>query len=170
MRDAAVVVRRSVKGVARALAAYVELQPGVEGLRSRHLMAMLAQRVPAHMMPAAIVIVDALPWLPNFKIDRQKLQKIDAEADSEPDRAAGPLVMEMIALFERILAAEGARADDNLLSLGGDSLNAAKIVVELKRLYGLEMEVAHFDPTRSMTEWAALAGAARTARAAGADA
>ena len=167
VRDAAVVVRRSVKGVAKALAAYVELQPGVDGLRSRHLMAMLAQRVPAHMMPAVIVIVDALPWLPNFKMDRQTLQKIDAEAGSAPAGPADPVVTEIIGLFERILAAEGAQADDNLLSLGGDSLNAAEIAVELKRLYGLEMDVADFDPTRSMTEWATLAGGARTARGAG---
>jgi hypothetical protein len=30
------------------------------------------------MMPAEIVVLDQLPWLPNFKIDRQRLAQIDA--------------------------------------------------------------------------------------------
>ena len=154
VRDAAIVVRRSPAGVAIALAAYVELQPDAGDLHPRHLMTLLAQRAPAHMTPAAITILEALPWLPNFKIDRQALQALDAEAVERAEEPADPLTLALAQIYERVLGVVGATADDNLLSLGGDSLNATEIALELKARYGLSVEIADLVPTRSIAEWA----------------
>jgi amino acid adenylation domain-containing protein len=154
VRDAAIVVRRSAAGVPVALAAYVELQPDAEDLHPRHLMTLLAQRAPAHMAPASIAILDALPWLPNFKIDRQALQALDAEAVARAEAPADPVVLAVAAVFERVLGVVGATGEDNLLSLGGDSLNATEIALELKDRYGLVVEISDLVPTRSIAEWA----------------
>ncbi len=162
--DAAVVVRLSPTGVPRALAAYVELQPGAGDLRPRHLMAMLSQRVPAHMMPATVAILDALPWLPNFKVDRQALQRMDAEAAAASSGPPDELVAEVASVFERTLAVVGATAEDNLLSLGGDSLNATEIALELKTRFSLQIDPADFAPTRSIAEWAERIGTMRASQ------
>ena len=155
VRDAAIVVRRSPAGVPLALAGYVELQPDAgDDMHPRHLMTLLAQRVPAHMIPASITILDALPWLPNFKIDRQALQALDAEAVRRAETPADPLTLAVAAIYERILGVVGATGEDNLLSLGGDSLNATEIALELKARYGLQVEINDLVPTRSIAEWA----------------
>src|SRR5262249_36469537 len=76
--DAAVVVRKDESGAPRALAAYVKCEAHVKNLLPRHLAAMLAQRLPSHMIPWPIIIVDEFPRLPNFKIDRARLAGMDA--------------------------------------------------------------------------------------------
>jgi amino acid adenylation domain-containing protein len=154
VRDAAIVVRRSAAGVPVALAAYVELQPDAGDLRPRHLMTMLAQRVPAHMTPAQVSIVDALPWLPNFKVDRQALQEIDARAQTRAGGPADPVALQVAAVFEQVLGVVGATEEDNLLSLGGDSLNATEIALELKARFGLKVDVEDLIPTRTIADWA----------------
>ena len=154
VRDAAIVVRRSAAGIPVALAAYVELQPDGQDLRPRHLMALLAQRAPAQMTPASITILDALPWLPNFKIDRQALQALDEAAVARAEAPADPLISAIAAIYEQALGVVGATGEDNLLSLGGDSLNATEIALELKSRYGLEVEIGDLVPTRTIAEWA----------------
>ena len=154
VRDAAIVVRRSAAGIPSALSAYVELEPDAGEMHPRHLMTLLAQRVPAHMAPAAIAVLDALPWLPNFKIDRQALQALDEEAARRAEAPADPLVLAIAAIYEQVLGVIGATGEDNLLSLGGDSLNATEIALELKARYGLEVEINDLVPTRSIAEWA----------------
>ncbi len=154
VRDAAIVVRRSPAGIPVALAAYVELQPDAGDLHPRHLMTLLAQRAPPHMMPAAITVLGALPWLANFKIDRQALQTLDAEAVARAAAPADPLTLAVAKVYEGVLGVVGATGEDNLLSLGGDSLNATEIALELKARYGLEVEINDLIPTRSIAEWA----------------
>jgi amino acid adenylation domain-containing protein len=155
VRDAAIVVRRTAEGHPKALAAYVTLLPDAEDMRPRHLMAMLGHRVPAHMAPAAIFIVEALPWLANFKLDRRRLTEMDAEAIAAPERSDDQIAAEIIAIFERALGVRGATAEDNLLSLGGDSLDATEIALELKRRFGLAVLPGDFIGARSIGDWAA---------------
>ena len=126
-------------------------------------MTLLAQRVPAHMAPASIAVVEALPWLPNFKIDRQALQALDAEAVKRAENPADPLALGVAAIFERVLGVVGATGEDNLLSLGGDSLNATEIALELKARFGVNVEIGDLVPTRSIAEWAERIRAMQTA-------
>jgi acyl carrier protein len=140
--DGAVVVRRNAAGVPRAIAAHVELQPETRGLLPRHVRAMLAQLLPKYTMPATIHLIDALPRLPNLKIDRVRLAAVDAEQASrpvEPDRDA--LVAAVARIFEDELEVGGATADDNVFSLGGDSLQAITIAVALEKQFGFRLPV-----------------------------
>ena len=138
VKDAAVLTRQAPDGRIVSLAAYVELKPGVTGLLSRHLQSMLAQRLPAHMIPADIVVIDALPWLPNFKIDRQGLKDLDAARTARAESpAADPVTAEIIKAFESVLKVKGASADDDLMSLGGDSLQAVTVALEIEQRLGV---------------------------------
>ena len=91
VRDAAIVIRRSKAGVPRSLVGYVELRPGVKRLPPRHLMALLAQRIPRRMMPSSLLVLDELPRLPSLKIDRARLAQMDfdrvGQAVNAPDNA-----------------------------------------------------------------------------------
>ena len=65
VEDAAVVVRRDEVGLPRSLAAYVELRSGVQGLLPRDLLSMLTKRLPVHMIPATLHVLEELPRLPH---------------------------------------------------------------------------------------------------------
>ena len=99
--NAAVLVRRDAKGVPKALVGYVQRQPSQHSLLSRHVLAMLSRRLPQHMMPAEVVLVDELPWLASFKIDRKRLAQIDAAQMRGRARAGqSVLVNELIEIFQ----------------------------------------------------------------------
>ena len=78
VRDAAIVVRRDEAGVPRAMAGYVEPRPDAGPISPQVLLRALAQRVPRHMVPATLHVLEPLPRLPSLKIDRVRLDEIDA--------------------------------------------------------------------------------------------
>ena len=132
--DGLVLVRCDKSGVPISLVAYAVLQPGVRGLMSRHLQAMLARRLPRHMVPAQIYLLNELPRLSNLKVDRVRLAEIDATRPIEiRDRLDDPTINKVAEIYETILKVVGAGADDNIESLGGDSMQAMDILAELER-------------------------------------
>jgi len=136
--DAGVVVRRNADGVPRSLAAYVMVRPEAQGLLPRHLAAMLQQRLPHYLVPWPIFIVGDFPRLPSLKIDRAELSQLDAgRMDQGSDGIENPIIAEVAKVFEQVLEVTGATADDNLASLGGDSLQAVDIAAELERRFGV---------------------------------
>jgi amino acid adenylation domain-containing protein len=136
--DAAVVVRGNADGIPRSLAAYVMLRPEVQGLLPRHLAAMLRQRLPHYMVPWPIFIIGDFPRLPSLKIDKIALAEMDANRmDLGFPRIENPIIAEVAKVFEQVLEVTGATADDNLASLGGDSLQAVDVAAELERRFGI---------------------------------
>jgi amino acid adenylation domain-containing protein len=157
VRDAAVLVRRSDDGRALALVGYVQLQEDAGGLLPRHLMSMLSRNVPAYMMPAELIVLEELPWLPNFKADRQRLAELDAahvRARANMGCNTSPLIRELIATFEQIAHVAGATPYDSLLSLGADSIQALELTVEIERRFGVTVPEGVEAATRSIEEWA----------------
>jgi amino acid adenylation domain-containing protein len=136
--DAAVVVRRNADGAPRSLVAYVMLRPQMQGLLPRHLAAMLRQRLPRYLVPWPIFIIGDFPRLPSLKIDRPALAQIDASRiEQDCHGIENPIIAEVAKVFEQVLEVTGATAEDNLASLGGDSLQAVDVAVELERRFGV---------------------------------
>jgi amino acid adenylation domain-containing protein len=152
---AAVLVRNDASGAPLALAGYVKLQDAQGRVAPDRLMALLRQSVPPYMMPAEIVILDELPWLPNFKIDRQRLAQIDVERLSARSSApSSPLIGELIETFKQVTKAAGATPSDNIRSLGGDSLQALELMLEIGRRFSVVVPEKAQDPTRTIAQWA----------------
>jgi amino acid adenylation domain-containing protein len=160
--DAAVVVRRWEDGRPRSLAGYVELIPGVKGLLPRHVRAMMEQHVPRYMVPASLFVVEALPRLANFKLDRVALSRLDDQRNI-PAGAGAPeiLVGEVAAVFEQIVGVSGATPEDNLLSLGGDSLQAVDVMLELQDRTGVAIPSEVFAQSQTIRELAVWIGSQR---------
>jgi amino acid adenylation domain-containing protein len=136
--DAAVVVRSNVDGMPRSLAAFVVLGPNVQGLLPRHLAAMLQNRLPRHLIPWPIFVVDDLPRSPSLKLDRSQLAEMDAiRAGKDSADIENPIVAAVAKVFEQVLEVTGATPDDNVASLGGDSLQAVDVAAELERHFGV---------------------------------
>ena len=133
VREAAVLARHDGGGDAR-LVAYLTAQPGsapgAEDLRT-HLKATL----PAYMVPALFVTLEALPRSPNGKIDRRGLPEPLAQRPemAEPyEEGRTDTERRVCAAFARALGIDLAGRVDNFFELGGDSLRVLKVLAELQ--------------------------------------
>ena len=122
----------------------------------RHLMAKISHAMPLHLTPSLIFTVRALPQLMNFKVDRTALAKLDAKrARSDGGRANDPVLDRVAKAFEAIVPGAHATPEDNLLSLGGDSLQAVELALELHREFGVEVPGAVMKQSQSIRSLAA---------------
>ena len=103
----------------------------VGGLR-RYLQA----KLPDYLVPAEIVLVENLPRLPNGKVDRQALNRIEWEPSRPSEDFVAPLspVEEQLAqIWSDVLRREAVSTDDNFFDLGGDSILVMQIVARAAR-------------------------------------
>jgi acyl carrier protein len=107
------------------------------------------------MVPSAIYL-HPLPRLPNLKIDRQALERQDtARASDLSARERDPILDKVAGAFETVIGCSGATGEDDLLSLGGDSLQAVEVMLELERRFGVPAPQDVFRSSRSIAELAA---------------
>ena len=87
----------------------------------------LAQRLPEHMVPAAVVVLDRpLPLTPNGKVDRAALPApVFGSADRAP---ANPAEALLCRLYADVLGVAAVGPDDDFFALGGDSIVSIHLV------------------------------------------
>jgi acyl-coenzyme A synthetase/AMP-(fatty) acid ligase/acyl carrier protein len=156
IKDVGIVIRRSETGLPRSLIAYIEHHEKSAALNSRDLRSRLAERLPRYMVPASIVVVEALPRLLNLKIDRARLAAIDDERCAAAPTPDDPLLKEVLQIFDRVIGGPKATPDDNVASLGGDSLQAVMVAVAIEKHFSLALPPRLFDETetiRDLTGW-----------------
>lgn len=155
VKEAAVVVRRDEFCVPESMVAYVEPSFGFERLQPSALRSPLTKHLPRYMIPATIKIIEQLPRLSNLKLDRVRLAQMDAECIAEMiNPVDDPLITEIIKLFESVLGSLRITPGDNVSSLGGDSLQAIKVALELELRFGIAIPVEVFESMQSIRELA----------------
>jgi len=160
VRDAAVVVSQDAAG--KRLVACVVLDPGSLTAPS-DLRAWLGERLPAAMVPAVFLVLDALPLTPNGKVDRLALAHLAPEMAHEGAwEAPGTVSEEVLAgLWAVLLGVGRVGRQDDFFALGGHSLLATQLVSRIRETFGAEI------PLRTLFEAPALAGLAARIEAAG---
>ncbi|MFD4599967.1 non-ribosomal peptide synthase/polyketide synthase [Streptomyces sp. NPDC058464] len=139
------------------LVAYVV--PTGSGADSAELRAHTARSLPDHMVPAAVVTLDALPLTPNGKLDRKALPAPDFAAEVTDTRPRTPLEEILGALVAEVLGLERVGVDDDFFALGGDSIVAMQLVARA-RAAGLAFSPRDVFRHRSVAGLAAVATAA----------
>ncbi|WP_350246165.1 amino acid adenylation domain-containing protein [Rhodococcus sp. D-6] len=150
---AATLARTGPSGQAQ-LVAYVHAAPDAT-VDLQELSALAAERLPAHMVPSAIVPIDEIPLSPTGKLDR----------DALPD--PGPIVTEfrapetgteidIAAVFADVLGLDSTRVglDDDFFDLGGNSLIATRVAARLSERLGVRV------PARLLFEGSTVAALA----------
>ncbi|MFF2393834.1 non-ribosomal peptide synthase/polyketide synthase [Nocardia sp. NPDC058114] len=124
-----------------AYAAVADLAPGDEPAIAARLRGELAADLPAYMVPAALVVLDALPLNANGKVDRKALPEPQfAEAAF---RAPVTAVEQLVAqTFTEVIGCAAAGLDDDFFALGGNSLMATRLAARLGAALGVHVAVA----------------------------
>ncbi|MEB3984462.1 AMP-binding protein, partial [Mycobacterium sp. 663a-19] len=110
----AVVIAREDRPGDRRLVAYVTGEVDADTLRTR-----LGERLPGYMVPAAVVVIAAVPLTVNGKVDVRALPAPDY-AGAGRYRAPGSPVEEILAgIYAQVLGLERVGVDDSFFDLGG---------------------------------------------------
>jgi acyl-coenzyme A synthetase/AMP-(fatty) acid ligase/thioesterase domain-containing protein/acyl carrier protein len=105
------------------------------------LRALLARRLPGYMLPDQIVVVDELPQLAGGKLDRAGVAALRGTEPARPaDHAGGRSELEdlLAEIWCDVLRMKAVETDADFFALGGDSMRAARVFVELERRHGID--------------------------------
>ncbi|SOD02868.1 amino acid adenylation domain-containing protein, partial [bacterium JGI 053] len=105
----------------------------------------MARRLPAHMVPALFVALDALPLSPNGKVDRRALPA----PPERPDEIASPAVAprteteaQVAAIWAEVLGVSGVGVEDDVFLLGAHSLAVTQVASRLRGRMQVELSLA----------------------------
>ncbi|MFJ4246477.1 amino acid adenylation domain-containing protein [Streptomyces iakyrus] len=154
---------RPPDGVDKRLVAYVVPPAGASfGPPPEELRAALAGQLPDYMVPAAVVVLDALPITANGKLDRAALPVPRFGAPTPGRAPRTPLEAVLCELFAEVLGVERAGIDDSFFELGGHSLTATRLAGRVRSRLGLELEMRTLFDTPTVAALSRdLAGAKR---------
>ncbi|MHA6757718.1 non-ribosomal peptide synthase/polyketide synthase [Streptacidiphilus sp. PAMC 29251] len=123
-----VVLAREDRPRVKQLVAYAVPAEGVPMPEPSALRALAASALPDYMVPAAVVVLDALPLLSNGKLNRRALPVPDFATATASRPPANEREQALCDLFAEVLGLPGTGAEDDFFALGGDSIVAMQLV------------------------------------------
>ncbi|MCR5980136.1 amino acid adenylation domain-containing protein [Gordonia jinghuaiqii] len=95
----------------------------------------LAHTLPPHMVPRSVTVLDALPLTSNGKYDRKAIAALVDTSDDAADAVAPRNAVEeaLVLIFGEVISARPIGVTDDFISLGGDSVQATRVVALTRR-------------------------------------
>ncbi|MER7668257.1 amino acid adenylation domain-containing protein [Kitasatospora sp. NPDC096128] len=123
----------------------------------------LAETMPDFMVPAAVIVLDALPLTVHGKVDRQGLPEPDFASKSVGREPATEAERILCRVFAEVLGLERVGVEDGFFELGGDSISSMQVAARARR-EGIALTPRQVFEQRTPGRLAALAGVAGTTR------
>jgi amino acid adenylation domain-containing protein len=150
--DFAGVQARAVLGKGDRLIAFYTSEPG-RAVQVAELREFLNERLPAYMVPDAFVLLDAMPLLPNGKLNRRALEEWQGELQqgSSYEPPASSTERSLCTIWAEVVQVPGeiiGRHTD-FFEIGGHSLSAVRVLARVKDQFGIELGLSQiFDEPR----------------------
>ncbi|MCA3929477.1 condensation domain-containing protein, partial [Burkholderia sp.] len=136
----AVVVARQAPDAEMTLCGYAS----GTGWTPQRLRDALRDMLPAHMVPDTVMLLPALPVMPNGKINRAALPLPNAASvpDGTPAEPQTSVEAALLRIFAEVLGRRPNGIDDDFFEHGGQSLKAIQMVSRIRRELKLDVAVA----------------------------
>ena len=172
LRVAAVVVCEG-KNSLRYMVGFVASRFGSDVAPSS-LRAWLQARLPEPLIPSKLVILHELPFNPNGKVDRKLLEQmamttdvIDAPSlnhtgvNKNGNKTQRLLEIELVRIWQQLFNRNDIDSSADFFELGGDSLSAVQMVLELERILGhsIPLSMLFSAPTITLLAQSIVSGA-----------
>jgi surfactin family lipopeptide synthetase A len=105
------------------------------------------KHLPGYMVPAAFMLIDALPMTPHGKVDRHALPKPEFVHTTLENSFTAPHSMihhQLVGIWEELLAVHPIGITDNFFDLGGHSLLATRMFSRIEQVCGKKLPLATF--------------------------
>jgi amino acid adenylation domain-containing protein len=116
-------------------------------LNSHEIRDYLRAKLPEYMIPKFLIQINEMPMTPSGKIDRKLLPLPTLERPNLATEYIAPQSQNeklIYTIWEKYLKISGIGIKDNFFDLGGNSLLALKIVVELNEKYQKDINIVQF--------------------------
>ncbi len=154
-------VREDVPGEQRLVAYYVS----GEAIEAQALREQLQASLPEYMVPAAYVRLEHLPLTPNGKLDRKGLPAPEGQAYASTAYEApqGEVEQTLAGIWQTLLGVERVGRHDDFFALGGHSLQAVRLVAQVRTQLGAELGLTELfaQPSLSAVAQAIVRGQGR---------
>ncbi|RSZ60395.1 amino acid adenylation domain-containing protein [Massilia atriviolacea] len=155
VREAVVLAKDGPAGT--RLVAWLSARAG-QAIDVAQLRERLARTLPDYMLPAALVVLDALPINANGKVDRRALPEPELAAQAAYEPPQGEREETVARIWSALLGVERVGRHDNFFELGGHSLLALTLL-ERMRAQGLTAQVRSLFQRPQLAAFAAEASA-----------
>ncbi|MET8798296.1 non-ribosomal peptide synthase/polyketide synthase [Nocardia sp. NPDC004568] len=123
-----------------SLVSYVVAAPGGP-VDTASVRAHVEARLPRHMVPSSIMVIDEIPLTPAGKLDRHALPEPVFAAEAGYRAPRTPLEQTVADVFAEVLGVDRVGVDDSFFALGGNSLLATAVAARLGAVTGAEISV-----------------------------
>ncbi len=150
IEECVVVVTESIQDQ-KQLLAYVVQKPGQGDCRG-NLGDFLRERLPNYLVPSGFIVLDALPLMPNGKLNRAALLPPSTGPLTLERAFVAPrdrLESELTFIWEELFDTKPISILDNFFDLGGHSLLALSLVSRIQRSFGTKVPLVELfeEPT-----------------------
>jgi amino acid adenylation domain-containing protein len=124
-----------------------------ESVDAERLKKFLKQLLPDYMVPAYFVFLDSFPLTQNGKIDRKALPAPsykDTPAAKEFHAPRTETEKKLAAIWMGLLKVESIGIHDNFFDLGGDSLLAIRVTLQIREVFGAVLSMHTFFPSATI--------------------
>lgn len=136
IKQAVVISRPDATGVLQLVAYVVDSENSYD---KNALLQWLEIKLPGYMIPAHIVLLDALPLNANGKVDKNVLPAPENTSVGENEKPRNAIERRLAEVWQDLLQIPEVGIGDNFFHLGGHSLMAMRVSAFIKNEWGLRV-------------------------------
>ena len=126
--------RKTETGISKYLAAYYVLNADGDAIDQQVIIQRLSQSLPEYMVPAAFVVMEALPLTANGKLNKKQFPDPDFNTSDKAYIApANELETILCTIWKETLNLERISSTDNFFRIGGDSILSIQVSSRIRQ-------------------------------------